>query len=301
MPIKKKFRITSSGAGFHEIFTNSITNAAYFEEADHSNAVRLLNNLSAVHNIMRPSMLETGLEAVAYNLNRKNSDIRFFEFGKTYHSLQKGIYAEKNRLCLYVSGNVSPDSWKGKAQPADVYFLKGVVERILALAGATDFSWLSTEDAKFEYALQVTWKGQPIGTAGAVKGRDLNRFDIKQPVLFADFDWTRVDALVANQSIQLTELPKQLPVYRDLAIVVPRSLPYASVEKAVQKLKMERLKDVKLFDIFESEKLGADKKSMAISMTFLDEEKTLTDTEIDSMMQSLMSTLKTDLHAEIRK
>ena len=289
------------GAGFHEIFTNSITNAAYFEESDLTTGVRLLNNLSAVHNIMRPSMLETGLEAVAYNLNRKNGDLQFFEFGKTYHSFHQGIYQEKDYLCIYVSGNKSPDSWKNKAQAADTYYLKGTVTRILQLIGIHDISWMTTTDPKFEHAIQVLSNNEPVVTMGAVKKFELTRFDIKQPVFFASFDWNRLETLIAGQSIRFRELPKQLPVYRDLAMIVPKSLQYGSVEKTLQNMKLNKLKEIKLFDIFESEKLGADKKSLAISFTFLDDEKTLTEIEIDSMMQKLMNTLEQDLHAEIRK
>jgi phenylalanyl-tRNA synthetase beta chain len=289
------------GAGFHEIFTNSITNAAYFDDSDLAGGVRLLNNLSAVHNIMRPSMLETGLEAVAYNLNRRNSDLQFFEFGKTYHSTETGIYNEKDHLCVYITGNRTAASWRNKAQASDIYYLKGIVAAIIQLAGFADIRWTSLSDNKLEHALEVSVKNQPVVRAGNVKKHELTRFDIKQPVLFASFDWKVLETLIGANSIHITELPKQLPVYRDLAMVVPKSLPYESVEKSLRNAGLDKLKEIKLFDIFESEKLGTDKKSLAVSVTFLDDEKTLTDTEIDSMMNQLMSTLQKDLNAEIRK
>ncbi|HEX6427177.1 MAG TPA: phenylalanine--tRNA ligase subunit beta, partial [Niastella sp.] len=115
------------GAGFNEIFTNSITNAAYFDENELSTAVKLLNNLSADHNIMRPSMLQTGLEAIAHNLNRKNNDLRFFEFGKTYSTSGAGKYSEHEHVCLYITGQVQEDAWKGKGTAADIFYLKGIV------------------------------------------------------------------------------------------------------------------------------------------------------------------------------
>ena len=298
---KEKISNYLVGSGFHEIFTNSITNAAYFEEGDLASGVRLLNNLSAVHNMMRPSMLETGLEAVAYNLNRKNNDLQFFEFGKTYSSASTGSYQEKDYLCIYVTGNKSGDSWRTKAQASDIYYLKGMITRIIQLTGLNNAYWKTINDPKLDQALSVSLGGREIVQAGNVKKHELARFDIKQPVLFASFDWSALEILIEKHTIQIEELPKQLPVYRDLAMIVPKSLSYESVENSLRKLSLNKLKEIRLFDIFESEKLGADKKSLAINLTFLDKEKTLTDTEIDSLMTRLMETLEKDLHAEIRK
>lgn len=289
------------GLGFHEIFTNSITNAAYFEETDLSASVMLLNNLSAIHNIMRPSMLETGLEAVAYNLNRRNTDLQFFEFGKTYHSTGVGSYHEKDHLCIYITGNKTVNSWGSNPQSADIYYLKGIVARILQLTGIDNISWRVISDNKLEHALQVLVKDQPVVTAGNVKKTELNRFDIKQSVLFASFDWKELEVKPEGHSIQLRELPKQLSVYRDIAMIVPKSLQYGTIEKTLKDMRLYKLKKIRLFDVFESEKLGPEKKSLAIRLTFLDEEKTLTDTEIDTMMNKLMSMLEKDLNAEIRK
>ena len=289
------------GSGFHEIFTNSITNAAYFNDDDRAEGVRLLNNLSAVHNFMRPSMLETGLEAMAYNLNRKNTDLQFFEFGKTYHSKSTGEYREKELLCIYITGNKTADSWRSKAQASDIYFLKGIVEGIFKLIGFENLEWTAMSDNKLDHALQVSVEGNKIAKGGIVSKDELSRFDIKQPVLFASFDWQMLEILIQGKSIRIKELPKQLPVYRDLAMIVSKDLPYESVENTIRAMSIDRLKEIKLFDIFESEKLGTDKKSLAINFTFLDEEKTLTDKEIDSMMNQLMNTLTKDINAEIRK
>ena len=149
--------------------------------------------------------------------------------------------------------------------------------------------------------MQFQANNQPIAKGGRVRKSELLRFDIKQPVWYASFNWKVVEALVRNNNIQSRDLPKQLPVYRDLAMIVPKGLQYQAVEDALMKPGLSKLKEIKLFDIFESEKLGPDKKSLAINITFLDEEKTLTDIEIDSMMSQLMGTLEKDLHAEIRK
>ena len=290
------------GAGFNEIFTNSITNAAYFDDNELSTAVRLLNNLSADHNIMRPSMLQTGLEAIAHNLNRKNNDLRFFEFGKTYSTSGAGKYSEHEHVCLYITGQVQEDAWKGKGTTADIFYMKGIVARILQLTGVSKASFAPLPDGgNMVNALQVTINKDIIARLGQVKPQELKRFDIKQPVFYADLDFELLLKYISANSIKAKELPRQLPVRRDLAMVVPKSLPFADVENTVKKVKLDKLQSIQLFDIFESEKLGADKKSLAVSFTFLDEEKTPTDKDIDGMMNKIMNALETTLQAEIRK
>ncbi|OQP57885.1 phenylalanine--tRNA ligase subunit beta [Niastella populi] len=290
------------GLGFNEIFTNSITNAAYFDEQQLSTAVKLLNNLSADHNIMRPSMLQTGLEAIAHNLNRKNNDLRFFEFGKTYSTQGPGRYSEHEHVCMYITGQVQDDGWKGKGPEADIFYLKGVVARILQLTGISKAAFAPvTEGSNLVNALQVTINKDVVVRLGQVKPQELKRFDIKQPVLYADVDFELLLKHISAASIKAKELPRQLPVRRDLAMVVPKSLPFADVESTVKKVKLDKLQSIQLFDIFESEKLGADKKSLAVSFTFLDEEKTPTDKDIDGMMNKIMNALETTLQAEIRK
>ena len=289
------------GAGFSEIFTNSITNAAYFEEADLGHAVKLLNNLSAVHNIMRPSMLETGLESVAYNLNRKNGDLKFFELGKTYTKKSAADYREAEHLCLYVTGNKTEGSWKQKGEAADIFYLKGIVANLLRLLGWDNPLFETGGNAKLKNYLEVKMGKEVVAALGSVSKQELNRFDIKQEVLFADIYWKSVFEKSVGRPANVEALPNQLPVYRDLAMVVPGALAYQDVESAIGKIRLEKLKSVRLFDVFESEKLGAGKKSLAVSFQFQDDEKTLTDREIDGMMSKIMRTLEQDLSAEIRK
>ncbi|MBC7851625.1 MAG: phenylalanine--tRNA ligase subunit beta, partial [Chitinophagaceae bacterium] len=298
---KEKVANYLAGLGFNEIFTNSITNAAYFGEAELAQSVRLLNNLSADHNIMRPSMLETGLESVAYNLNRKNSNLRFFEFGKTYSVIAPGKYQETERLCLYITGNTSEDAWKSKKQSSDFYYLKGVVSNLLQLTGVTKIELTSFNNSKLDQGLQLTRGREKLGELGIVHQQELKRFDIRQPVYYADFLWEELLKMIPGKGVSVSELPKQLPVHRDLAMVVPSSLVYGDVEKTVRGVRNDKLTSVQLFDIFESEKLGKDKKSLAVSFTFLDSDKTLTDKEIDSMMMGIMTALEKQLGAEIRK
>ncbi len=298
---KEKIANYLIGAGFNEIFTNSITNADYFDEEALKGSVRLLNNLSAVHNIMRPVMLQTGLESVAYNLNRKNSDLRFFEFGKTYHTGTKDPYIEEEHLCLYITGNKNDLSWKSKPTATDLFYIKGIIQSVLTLLGIENISWEASTNKALTSSLEIKAGKERIGEIGTVRKNELNRFDIKQPVYVADLSWNTLLKLTEKNNIQFRQLPNQLPVYRDLALIVEKNTSYQSVEAAINKIKLNKLQSIKLFDVFESEKLGADKKSLAISLTFLDEEKTLTDKEIDSMINKVMRTLENDLKAEIRK
>ncbi|MCG2616427.1 phenylalanine--tRNA ligase subunit beta [Terrimonas sp. NA20] len=290
-----------TGLGFFEIMTNSITNSAYFSDAELEGSVKMLNNLSAELNILRPFMLETGLEAISHNLNRRNYDLRFFEYGKTYHTTGSGKYTEPEHLCLYITGKNQEDSWRGKGTAADFYVIKGAVNNLLHLLGIQSLDWQLLDHPKFEAGLQGSLNGQVVVQAGAVHKQSLTRFDIKQPVFFADLNWDILSRSAAAFKPAFKAIPKFPAVQRDLAIVVGRQLTYGEVEKAVEKIKLNKLQEVNLFDIFESDKLGTDKKSMAISFTFLDEEKTLTDKEIDGWMSKIMTTLEKELQAEIRK
>lgn len=298
---KEKTANYLAGLGFNEIFTNSITNNAFYTTEELTGAVKMLNSLSAELNIMRPSMLETGLQSVAHNINRRNYNLQFFEFGKTYATSGPGQYEEQEHLSLYVTGQPVSDSWKGKGNNSDLYYIKGAVQRVLNLLGWDVISFSPATQNKLDGCLQAAVNGMVVATIGAVNKNTLTRFDIKQAVWFADINWELILQQVQKTSIHATELPKQLPVQRDLALVVPKTTAYDTLEKTIQKIKLDKLKAVQLFDVFESEKLGADKKSLAVSFTFLDDEKTLTDKEIDGMMGRIMTAMEKELNAEIRK
>jgi phenylalanyl-tRNA synthetase beta chain len=289
------------GLGFNEIFTNSITNSAYFNEETLQTTVKMINNLSAELDVMRPSMLETGLESIVHNLNRKNNNIRFFEFGKTYATDAVGSYTENNHLSLFITGNKNENSWNNKAQKTDLYFVKGVVEKIIALAGLSVNELLNIENDKLTNTIQVKVKNEPVAVIGEVNKKTAGLFDCKQAVFTADINWDKLMQLNKKAAISFKGIPKFPAVQRDLAIVVDKSIVYQQVEKTTFAARLNKLKNVSLFDVFESEKLGANKKSMAVSFTFLDEEKTMTDSEIDAMMNKIISAYEKELNAEIRK
>jgi len=289
-----------TGLGFNEILTNSITNSKYYDEATLKGAVKMINSLSADLNVMRPSMLQTGLECIAYNINRKNSDLRFFEFGKTYTQNAVGSYREDEHLCLYLTGNTGQDQWQKKAEPVNFFTLKGIVQSVLALCGINGIKFEeSTTTDKHGFFMKI--KNTILGFISQVDTATIQNFDIKQPVYFADLYYAPVLQLVKKQKMVYKEIPKYPAVQRDLAIIVEKDISFAATEASIKNAGVARLQDYRLFDIFESEKLGSDKKSMALHFTFIDEEKTLTDKETDSMMQKIVQNLEKELSAEIRK
>jgi phenylalanyl-tRNA synthetase beta chain len=299
--LKEKISDYLAGNGFHEIMTNSITNAAYFSEEELSQMVKMMNSLSAELNVLRNSLFETALEVVAHNLNHRNNSLRLFEFGKAYSTSGSGQYQESDKLCVVISGPVADSSWKQKAVPADFYYLKGVVSSILSLLGIVPDAVEALQVPKLDNHIVFKHNGQIIAGFGEVNKNVLGKFDIKQPVFFGGLNWAYLSELASKQKPAIRELPRYPAMQRDVAMIVPSQLHYEEVEKTVQKIKLDKLREVRLFDIFESEKLGAGKKSLAVSFTFLDEEKTLTDKEIDGWMSKIMTTLEKELNAEIRK
>ena len=297
--LKEKIANYLVGKGFNEIFTNSITDSKYFTDEVLQSSVKMMNNLSADLDVLRPSMLQTGLECLAYNINRKNNNLQLFEYGKTYHTSAIGSYQENEHLALYITGNNHEDEWNQKAMPQNFYHAKGLANAILTLAGLKEICFEKTEESAL--AITILNGKQSIGTIAEVSKQQLNSFDIKQTVYYVDINFLALLKQVQKQKISYTEVSKFPTVQRDLALVVNTNTTYESIEQVVKKLKLSKLKSTRLFDVFINEKLGADKKSIAINFTFLDEEKTLTDKEIDSMITKLIQSLEKEVQAEIRK
>jgi phenylalanyl-tRNA synthetase beta chain len=298
---QEKIAAYLTSLGFNEIFTNSITNSAYFNEEILQSTVRMINNLSAELDVLRPSMLETGLATVAYNLNRKNNQIQFFEFGKTYKTLEIGKYQEESHLCLYISANKKLQTWNSKNEKTDIFYIKGIIQNILSLSGLNILDYQTETSEKLDQHLIIKIKNEQVAQIGKVNQKMLHQFDCKQAVYYADINWDKISSLSKKINIQFRGIPKFPSAQRDLSLVIDKSITYSQIEQATAMAKINKLISVNLFDIFESEKLGANKKSMAINYTFLDEEKTLTDKDIDSMMSKIITVYEKELNAEIRK
>jgi len=297
--LKEKLASYLTGLGFFEIFTNTITNSSYYSQDSLKHAVKMISNLSAELGIMRPGMLETGLEVIGYNVNRRNNNLQLYEFGKTYHSEETGVYKEKNHLCIYVSGNINAGGWQMQERNADFYYLKGVCEKVLQGTDANNIAFEPVNSDNFEVASGIKIGNQHIGILGEVSESVYKSFNIKQPVFFIDLEWDLIALRSADRPYsEITRFPS---VQRDLSLIIDKNLPYSQVEKSTASAKLNHLQSVNLFDVFESEKLGKDKKSMSVSFTFMDNTRTLTDKEIDEMMNILIRVYEKDLHAEIRK
>ncbi|MCK7557703.1 phenylalanine--tRNA ligase subunit beta [Chitinophaga sedimenti] len=299
--IREKVSNYLASNGFMEIFTNSITNSQYYDAATQEGLVKMLNNLSAELDTMRPSMLETGLESVAYNLNRKNDNLLFFETGKTYKQIAVGNYEEKEHLVIYLTGDKLPENWMHKSQKVDFYFLKGFVLNIFRQLGISLTQLAEATVTNLAPGFELKVGNKVVGVMGSVAPQRLKTFDIKQTVWYADIYWEEVIKLLRKADRFYVEIPKFPAVRRDLALVLDKSVKFASVEEAAKGVKSSLLQQINLFDVFESEKLGANKKSYAVSFTFQDPQKTLTDKDVDGVMNKLIKAFESQLAAEIRK
>ena len=244
-------------------------------------------------------MLPTGLESVAYNLNRKNNNLLLFEFGKTYSQI-KNEYTEKENLSLYFTGDQNGLGWNSPVKKMDVFFAKGVCESIFSLAGINNFQFEVSENKSLDESLIASVNKVPIAFMGSVRKSKLEVFSIKQPVFFLFIDWETLLSLTKNQDLSYEPVIKFPQVQRDLAIVIDKSISYQHVENLVKSLHLSKLTRIQLFDVFENEKLGRDKKSLAFNFTFSDKEKTLTDTEIESLMNKIIAMLQKEVNALIR-
>lgn len=290
-----------SGAGFSEIWTNSVTQSTF--EADDTlrqQQVKLLNSQTDELDSLRTSLLYSGLEVVAYNQNRKATDLRLYEFGKTYHRI-KGTYHEENRLAILLSGKTTNDNWLEKGTAYSFYHLKSTVLNVLARLGHTCFEKEFTDALPFNFGLLLKHEDIVVASLGSVAHNILAKFNIKNEVFFADLNWKYLVQKAPFNKTTFSELPKFPTVTRDLALVVNHQLPFEEIEKIARAESKNLLREVSLFDVYQGEKIEKGKKSYAVSFVFQHPDKTLTDTEVEKIMKRLMNKYETDLQAIIRK
>jgi phenylalanyl-tRNA synthetase beta chain len=307
-PVKDidKFRRSMSelltGNGFFEIWTNSLTNFAYQQKHKLTftgEPVEILNKLSEEQGVLRQSMLFTGLEVCAYNVNRKQKDLRLFEFGKIYYK-KEGQYKEEERLALYLSGNVETENWRQKTQPVTWHDLAQHVHHILLRAGFTSVKQEIIQDQLFDYGSRLMRGKEEICKLGKVKQSLLKDFGVKQEIFYAELSTTLLFQS-SNPKLVIQEVPKFPEVRRDLSLVLDKQVSFDEVKSLVYGTEKRLIKSIIAFDVYEGEKLAADKKAYALGFTLLDESKTLTDEEIDRVMQRLMTAFEQKLGAVIRK
>ena len=288
--------------GFNETMANSLTKESYVELSDNLNAdfnVEMLNPLSNDLKVMRQSLLFSGLESVAYNINRKQNSLKFYEFGKTYHKYESG-YQEDKHLTLFVTGNRTQDSWKTGTEKADFFYLKGIVTNLLSRLAFDNLKTSPLKTDVFSEGIVLSLGKMKLVEFGTVKRTVLKEFSIKQEVLFADFNWTAILDLAGKKKIKVTDLPKFPSVKRDLALLLDNQVTFKEIYNLANQSEKKLLKQVDLFDVYEGDKLPEGKKSYAVSFVLQDENKTLADKQIDKIMQKLQQTFEKNLNAVLR-
>lgn len=301
-----------SAGGFAEIMCNSLNPASWYEnheDFDSSQLVILANPLSSDLNAMRQSLLFGGLNSVLWNINRQNSDIRFYEFGNCY--FRKNLkhnppiaddYSESMSLDLFISGNTSKPSWNRKPVLSGFFDIKSASEMIFSRLGINAHELEGGESDKKYFAESITYSynNQIVAETGRISSKLISEFDISQDVYYSHFDWDLIMKMIRNNSISFTELPKYPSVRRDLAILIDRDIKFSAIKELAFKTERNILREVGLFDVYENESLGKNKKSYAVSFTLRDDFKTMTDKAIDKVMNNLMKAFETGLGAKIR-
>ena len=287
--------------GFHEMMANSLTTADYAKlstvlKEEHN--VTMLNPLSSDLSTMRQSLLFSGLEAISYNINRRNSDLKLFEYGKTYHKYLNG-YEEHKHLSLLISGNRNKESWTNPQKTTDFFLLKGYVNGILNRLGIDKISNAPVHSDIFSEGTSISYNNDTLVEMGVVKKSILKHFGIKQDVYYADFNWDLILKIITGK-IKYSEIPKYPEVRRDLALLIDQNTTYESIYNLARQTEKSLLKDINLFDVYEGNKLPEGKKSYALSFTIQDNTKTLTDVQIDKIMSKLQQTFETELGASLR-
>jgi phenylalanyl-tRNA synthetase beta chain len=283
---------------FNEIMSNSLTKSAYSNDLD--TAVKILNPLSSDLDVMRQSMLYSGLEAVAYNQNRKAADLKLYEFGKVY-SVNEDKYTESQRFSIFITGSNIGEGWNQKSKPASFYNLKAIVDGILQKLNVKDTVTEEANDGELAYGLQYNRGNKTLVKFGAVASASLKKADVSKEVFYADFNFDLILTLARKNKIVYQDISKFPAVRRDLSMLIDKNISFGTLKQIAQKTERKLLKEVNVFDVYEGDKLPAGKKSYAMSFIIEDIEKTLTDKAIDAIMQKLIYNLEKEAGAEIRK
>lgn len=304
-----------TGRGFREIMNNSLSAVKYYDDnSDYplANAVKIMNPLSQDLGVMRQTLLYGGLESLAHNINRKSSDLKFYEFGNVYSfdpakekTDEKPLaqYSEHAELALWITGNRQEASWNQKSVEATVFDLKAEVLNIFEKAGVavSGLKMTQSADETFSVKLDMAHKsGKPLAVVGILSRKTLKMLDIDQEVCYAAINWDYLCKLSSKYETLFTPLEKTLPVRRDLAILLDTATQFAAVENCARKAGGKLLRDVRLFDVYEGKNLPDGKKSYAVAFTIQDPENTLKDKQIDGVMDKIIRSLEKELGASLR-
>lgn len=289
--------------GWFEIMANSLTSANYLALSDElktEHNVEMLNPLSQDLGVMRQSLLFSGLEALSHNINRRQSNLKFFEFGKTYHDYN-GTREEYKHLSLFITGFKTEESWSNVPQAKTNFFLlKGSIASLLERLGITRYQESATKSDVFSEGLQLSIGRDTLVNFGVLKSKIAKHFDITQEVFYADFKWDTIIEVAKRNKIKFTAIPKYPEVRRDFALLLDDNVTFESLQAIAKKTEKQLLKSVNLFDVYQGKNLPNGKKSYALSFTFMDERQTLTDKVVDKIMNKLQNNFERQLGAELR-
>ncbi|CAN5472644.1 phenylalanine--tRNA ligase subunit beta [soil metagenome] len=293
--------------GFYEILTLSLTRPSYNDAVRSSLPgadVTLLNPLSEELSVMRQTLLFSSLETLVYNLNRRQKDLKTFEFGKVYSKVQledgQSKYVERMRLSLAIVGNQEPESWLQKSQPVAYHDLATAVQRTLNLFRIKSFDTQPADPTVFQYGLTYVVNKKPLVSLGLVQPKLTKLVDLKLPVFYADFDWQALLKLASSKA-RYEEVSRFPEVRRDLSLVLDKVVTFEQISRLARQTERKLLRAINVFDVYEGENLGAGKKAYSVSFLLQDITQTLTDVTIDKTMQRLINAFEQELGAVIRK
>jgi phenylalanyl-tRNA synthetase beta chain len=300
--VQNKTASQLTGLGFHEMLNNSLTTPKYSELSetikDNYN-VSMLNPLSHDLSVMRQSMLFSGMEAIAYNSNRRKSDLKLFEFGKTYHNFP-GNRTEIKHLSLFITGLKSEGNWAVADAKSNFFFGKGTVSAIMERLGFDNYTEESSENDIFSEAIAFKRNKETIVEFGIVKKKITAELDVDAEVFYADFNWDSVLKQISTKNFKLKPIAKFPAAQRDFALLLDNSVSFGALREAALSTERKLLKSVNLFDVYKGKNLPEGKKSYALTFTIQDDEKTLTDKQIDKIMNKLQQKFETDFGAVLR-
>ena len=312
--LQQKLADYLSNNGFNEILTNSLTSSAYYEKSEvfsFEECVKILNPLSSELGVMRQTLLYSGLESISYNLNRRMADLKFYEFGNVYNyvtaqSASNDVtrkYAERKKLSIYVTGSQQGESWYMPSSKTNYHFLKSLVFAALRKTGINLQKLIpaSIDNLMFSEGEAFSINTKPLLSIGRLNAGILKQFDVKQDVFYAEVDWSTLLREVKPDSVKFSEISRYPEVRRDLALLLDKSVKFSDIEALANRNGKGILRAVNLFDVYEGEKIETGKKSYAVSFTMQDDQKTLTDNDIEKLMKRLIEVFEKELGAVIRK
>lgn len=288
--------------GFNEVLNNSLTkqNYEYLNDTDNLNTVNILNPLSQELNIMRKTLIFGLLENIQHNQNRQHCNLKLFEFGSSYSKTESGFHEEKH-LTLAITGKKQVERWNSNKELVSYFSIKGIVEAILTRMGLLKFcSYTDLENGIYADGQALKIQGVTIAELGWLNKKINKTFDIKQPVFVADLKWNAITNFLKLNSIRYQELPKTFEVRRDFSLLINENITFNEIRQVAQKTEKKLLKNVELFDVYEGKNLEEGKKSYAVSFNFQDNDSTLTDLQIESVMEKIKTGLEKELNAQLR-